>query len=319
MSTGGHPPVSVLLLAYQQQGLVRAALESLLAQEGEPLEIIASDDASTDGTHEEIVRTASAYRGPHRVVARRNEVNLGIGAHLNALVACSHGELLVTAAGDDLSEPSRVRELVSAWRQGGKRADLIASHLTDMDFDGRCGGIVTVDDLSQWTSAHAWTAQRPRVIGAAQAWTRRMFDRFGPLDPGIAYEDQVFAFRALSTGGGITLPRPLVRYRRGGTSARGRTETPADQLRRIGVQNGRHLAELRQMRADAERTDWREAVAPYLDAELRKQRYVSELMSAPGGRERLASMLGAAGVPWSWRWRKFWQVGRAAQRAAGTG
>src|SRR5574337_237921 len=97
------PRISVLLLACNQQATARAAAESVLAQQCEPLEIVLSDDASSDDTFGVLQAAARAYAGPHQVRVRRSEANLGIGGHYNALVAETRGELLVTAAGDDVS------------------------------------------------------------------------------------------------------------------------------------------------------------------------------------------------------------------------
>ncbi len=114
-----QPGISLLLLACNQQSTARAAaLSCSLAQDCEPLEIVLSDDASTDATFAELQAAAADYRGPHRVRTRRNEVNLGIGAHYNRLIAETRGALLVTAAGDDISLPQRVQR----WPRPGTRA-----------------------------------------------------------------------------------------------------------------------------------------------------------------------------------------------------
>ena len=80
------PRASLLLLAYNQERYAEEAARSCLAQESEPLEIVFSDDASSDRTHEILATIAAEYRGPHRVVVRRNETNLGITGHYNRLV-----------------------------------------------------------------------------------------------------------------------------------------------------------------------------------------------------------------------------------------
>ena len=93
------PRISLILLACNQQATVRAAAESCLAQLGEPIEIVMSDDASSDATFAELQAVADAYRGPHQVRARRNPVNLGIGAHYNHLMLETSGALIVTEIG----------------------------------------------------------------------------------------------------------------------------------------------------------------------------------------------------------------------------
>ena len=210
------PRASLLLLAYNQERFVEEAARSCLAQESEPLEIVFSDDASSDRTHEILATVAAAYRGPHRVVVRRNETNLGITGHYNRLVEASCGELLITAAGDDTSHPERAARLLAAWDATGGRADLVSSHLVDIDADGVEHGVLKVDDLAAVGGVDGWLRHRPFIVGAGHAFTRRMMQTFGPLDPQVHHEDQIMVFRALASGGAVTVDAPLVRYRRGG-------------------------------------------------------------------------------------------------------
>ena len=103
----GRPLATILLIAFNQQATVGAAIEAALAQTYTPLEVVISDDASSDNTWAEIVSAAGRYNGPNRIVLNRNPINLGIGAHLSHLVGLSHGEMLFIAAGDDVSLPDR--------------------------------------------------------------------------------------------------------------------------------------------------------------------------------------------------------------------
>lgn len=309
------PDITLILLAYNQQATVAQAAASCLAQSGEPIEILLSDDASSDDTGALLASAAASYRGPHQVRVNRNPHNLGIGAHLNRLVELARGELLVVAAGDDISLPDRVARVRAAWDATQRRADLIAHHLSDLDEHGVVGKTIVVDDLAQWRSAEAWVQRRPYVIGAGHAWTRRLFQRFGPLDAGVAYEDQVLGFRAVASGGALTLPEPLVQYRRGGTSARPDSFTAASVRERLRVQNSRHLAETRQLLADARSIRCGATVVNRLEAELRRQDYLASLLAAPDAYARLSVLFKAGGIDPSWRWRKFWStslVGLAA-------
>src|SRR5690606_870089 len=62
-----RPLVTFAVLAYQQEDLIRQAIEAAFAQTYSPLEIILSDDGSGDRTFEVIERMAAAYDGPHSV------------------------------------------------------------------------------------------------------------------------------------------------------------------------------------------------------------------------------------------------------------
>lgn len=232
MSLSAAPRATLILLTYNQRTHLEAAARACFGQIGEPIEILMSDDASTDGSFELMQSLAARYEGPHTVRIRRNERNLGIGGHYNQAIAACSGELLITAAGDDISLPHRVQTLLRAWDATGQTADLIASHVFDMSSDGRDLGVIEVGDLSRWRNAEAWVRKRPYVIGASHAFTKRMHKRFGPFDAALAYEDQVMTFRACCMGGGVTVSEPLVRYRRGGLSKVSRdANTPEGFLR----------------------------------------------------------------------------------------
>ena len=277
-----RPLVSVLLIAYRQADTVGAAIAGALAQTYEPLEILASDDASGDGTWEAMQRAVAGYTGPHRVVLNRNEHNLGIGAHLGALAQRAQGELLVVAAGDDVSLPQRCEQLVGAWLAQGRRPDLLASALADLDAEGRVHGEIVPSDLAAYTSLAQWAAQPPFVVGAAQAWTKRLFDRFGPLPPGTVAEDLVMVFRAIGSGGAITLREPLVQYRRGGISRRRRNLHARDVVERL-LKNNRHaLVETEQMLKDAAVMGRLDEIGPHLRGVLERECFIADLFAAPG-------------------------------------
>lgn len=299
------PLVSVILLAYNQQHMVRRAAQACLAQEGGPYEIVFSDDASTDDTFEELQRVAAAYRGPHRVTARRNEANVGIGEHYNQLVRATAGELIVTAAGDDVSLPHRVRRIVEAWEASGRRADLIASHVIDLDDDGRTHDVIRVDDLGPYRGVADWGESRPYIIGAGHAFTRRMMERFGPFQPTIAYEDQIMVFRAIAMGGAVTIDEPLVLYRRGGTSARPPVfDSTEHMVRWRDRQLRRELAEKQQLIADAEVAGCGDQVRKLLERSLRRDHYVMMLRDAPTREERWRMFRQAQYLPVGWRFKK---------------
>jgi glycosyltransferase involved in cell wall biosynthesis len=298
------PRISVLLLACNQQATARAAAESVLAQQCEPLEIVLSDDASSDATFEALRAAATAYTGSHQVRARRNPLNLGIGAHYNSLVADTRGALLVTAAGDDISLPHRVRRLAEAWDAGDQRADLIGSHYIDMAPDGTPGNAVVTDDLAQLT-LEQWCRRRPFSLGATHAFTRRMMERFGPFVDGLWYEDPVMSLRALLAGGGITVPEALVRYRRGGTSRWPLVSTGDDLVRWVRTQNRRVLAEILQHTLDARLAGIEAPVAAALAPTLARERYLEAMLDATDPAQRWLACRSATGLPLGWRLRKF--------------
>src|SRR3989442_13208365 len=131
------PLLTLAVAAFNQERFVRQAVEAAFAQTYSPLEIILSDDCSEDRTFEIICELAKAYRGPHRVVLNRNPVRRSIGGHVNRIVEISRGELILAAAGDDISLPQRAQMVYDAWEASGRQATSIHSGIIQIDEDGQ--------------------------------------------------------------------------------------------------------------------------------------------------------------------------------------
>ena len=292
----------MLLIAYRQPDTIARAVRAALAQTYSPLEIIASDDASDDATFAAMQAALAGYAGPHRIVLNRNPRNLGIGAHLSHLVGLSRGELLFVTAGDDVSLPQRCEVVVRAWLAHARRPDLIASALFDMDDGGGLHAAIVPSTLQRYRSVADWLADPPFVVGAAQAWTRRLFDRFGPLPAGVVAEDLIMVFRAVAgashdAGGAITLPEALVGYGRGGLSRRVRNRRARDVVERV-LKNNRHaLIEHEQLLRDAASVGQLAVVQAAFDAKLRRERFIRDVFAASGRRRKVGVALQAVGVP----------------------
>lgn len=205
------PLATFLLLTYNQEAFVREAVTGALAQTYSPLEIIISDDASTDRTFDILTEVVEGYQGPHVVSILRNEVNLGLIGHINKLVSIAEGELLILAAGDDFSFPERTHALVSLWEEN-RNVDAICSAFVKMDASGTEKGLGI---LESFVPTRKWLiTKKTHWFGCSAAYSKRLFTSFGP----IAYnttEDVVCYRRALLLGGLCYVQQPLVKYRIG--------------------------------------------------------------------------------------------------------
>lgn len=114
-----RPLVTFALFAYNQEEYIRKAIEAAFAQTYVPLEIVLSDDCSTDNTFAIMKMLAADYKGPHSVMVRKTEKNLGTLQHLAEVAQKAKGGLLVLAAGDDVSKPERVSLMVRYWVESG--------------------------------------------------------------------------------------------------------------------------------------------------------------------------------------------------------
>jgi glycosyltransferase involved in cell wall biosynthesis len=290
------PLVSILLIAYKQEHFVADAVRSALAQTYAPLEILISDDCSPDATHRVMLETVAAYQGPHRPQVFRTERNLGISAHVSKLARQSRGELLFVFAGDDISMPTRCERVVQEWLAQDRLPDLISSDMVDMDQFGALHGRIVLHSLEQFRCFDDWLTGNVRVTGASHAWSRRLFDRFGDMRPGIMAEDQIMAFRAIVSGGAINLREPLVQYRRGGLSGKRRWNSVGEFVARMRLTTFYLLNELEQLIADA-RTIGREAeMRDVLAPQLARERYRMAVFGGQGFLNKLSIALKASRV-----------------------
>ena len=86
MVTADQPRVSVLIISFNQKDYIVDAMESAVNQDYDHLEVIVSDDASTDGTSEIIAAYQKRY--PERLVALLHKDNVGITGNSIRLRYC---------------------------------------------------------------------------------------------------------------------------------------------------------------------------------------------------------------------------------------
>lgn len=208
------PNVTLLLLAYRQEDYVKEALSACLNQEEIVLEIIASDDASNDRTYSVMEEVSNGYSGPHHLIIRRNEKNMGVIGHLNLLMSLATCEYIVVAAGDDISFPLRAANMLKMF-EADKNIYAIYANAICITPDGeRLNALYSAEEVTReinWKNlASAGTAH---ITGCGLAWRRSVFDRFGPLHEGLQAEDQIIPFRAALMGKVAYSPEPELYYR----------------------------------------------------------------------------------------------------------
>jgi glycosyltransferase involved in cell wall biosynthesis len=206
--------LSYVLLTYNQRATVAAAVRSALAQDVQPMEIVISDDCSSDGTFAEVEAAVDDYQGPHKVILNRNPKNLGLAGNLDKVHELSTGDVIIAAAGDDISLPHRSQRILDTF--AAQEPLLLCSYAKVIDPDGAA---VTGDFKTalfyrgNWTLAGA-ARSKSLYIGATGAWHRSLYTDYGPIDP-ESYEDLVLGFRAALLNRVAIIEEELVQYRLG--------------------------------------------------------------------------------------------------------
>lgn len=216
MTNNERPLITFVVMAYNQEGYIREAVEGAFSQAYSPLEIILSDDCSSDKTFDIMQKMVAEYHGPHTIILNRNETNQGIGGHVNRLVELSKGELIVGSAGDDISLPERTQRTYEAWEASNREAYSIFSNAVIIDENGIEKGLRFSDKPEiPNTINDSLRALTCRVTGCTHAFHKDLFIKFGDMSANIIMEDNVIPFRALLLNKKIVyINDVLVKYRR---------------------------------------------------------------------------------------------------------
>ena len=232
------PLVTIGIKCLNLEKYIGDAIRSAFSQTYRPLEIVISDDGSTDGTWrvvEETVRQCA--RTDIDVVLNRNPVNLGNCGNWEKVCSLAKGEWIFKFDGDDISEPTRVERIMSKVAEGDTSA---SSACVLISLNGRSVG-------SRAASVPG------EAFGAVMAFHRATFDRFPRVTYPRVMDDVVWTNRARMLGEHCRVDEPLVRYRLGS----GVVGAFANTRRGIRICNRTALDEAEQLRLDAAgRPEW---------------------------------------------------------------
>jgi glycosyltransferase involved in cell wall biosynthesis len=134
------PTVSIGLPVFNGENFVKHAIESILTQDYDNLELVISDNASTDLT-EDICRDFARRDG--RVKYSRNKTNFGAAANYNQTFHLATGSLFKWAAHDDECMPGYLRRCVETFEGSSARVSLVYPRAELINEKGAVIGIDT--------------------------------------------------------------------------------------------------------------------------------------------------------------------------------
>lgn len=106
------PKVSVIVPIYNQVRFIRETVDSVLGQDHLNIELVLSDDGSTDGTSD--VLCEYARQEPARVKLVASEENTGIPGAFNRALDAHTGDYIAWLGGDDVMLPGKLSRQVAA-------------------------------------------------------------------------------------------------------------------------------------------------------------------------------------------------------------
>jgi GT2 family glycosyltransferase len=239
IADGSQPQVDVGVVTWNTAELTTQALRRLLdTTQGCGLRLLVHDNASTDGTPEQL-----AHEVPEAEVEASNE-NLGFARAVNRLLARSTAPWFLALNSDAWPEPGAVASLVAAAEQHPKaaavaprllRPDGTVEHSTHpfpsngMALLDAFGGRRWLPHSYQeaWCLEGAWHHDRPRrvdwAVGAALLMRREAIEEIGGFDERffMYVEDVEWCWRANTMGWEIRFePAAVVRHVGGASGTR---------------------------------------------------------------------------------------------------
>ena len=166
------------------------AVDSALRQTYSPLEIVLSDQGSTDRTFDVITDFASRYDGPNKVSVmkcRDTEAKgmAGLNRHIDCIMKNVDADVFIFNSADDWSHPDRTARVVKAFEDH------------DPDYVGTMVEFMSEDKVSEGFSLYPHESKfvtvkeiiENRIGGSFScSWSRSFYERFGPI-PGAVGPD----------------------------------------------------------------------------------------------------------------------------------
>ncbi len=119
MGIKNNPLVSIIVITYNQQEYIEECILSIINQNYENIEIIISDDCSTDNTSKILYKLKKKY--DDKIILNFSKINRGITANSNSALNMCKGEYICFTGGDDIFFKSKIQEQIKWIEQSPQR------------------------------------------------------------------------------------------------------------------------------------------------------------------------------------------------------
>lgn len=219
MTSGDRPKVSVILPAYNMGEYVGSAVESVLDDDLQDIEVIAIDDGSTDDTGAVLDSFADSGSGRHdRRVQVIHQDNAGKSVAVNHGLERARGEYIAFLDADDTVPPGGLAARYRAASAGETKADFVVGGFEVIDERGEVQGERPPPRISDPRDLGRRFYLRPTTPFHLNAGllSRELVAEVGPFDPRLQRcIDGDYAIRTLGCAETVrTVDRVVYRYRK---------------------------------------------------------------------------------------------------------
>lgn len=207
------PLISVIIPTYNRRRKVLHAVQSVLDQTYSPIEIIVSDDASTDRT--ESALSEFIQHKDSRVRYVRSEENRGVSAARNRGIALARGEYIAFLDSDDSWDPQKIERQVAVARTLGPDAFVFCGFRLCDESGAHTIKLLTLDRQEGPCLVSPEENPLEKSIPPPGGWliSSSFIQKVGLFDEKMkTFEDADFAYRIYTAGfKGYYISEPFVR------------------------------------------------------------------------------------------------------------
>ncbi len=180
--------VSVLIVTFNSESVIRECLDSLMVQDYDDFEILIYDNASSDRTCE----IAEKYRGS-KIRLIKGRFNKGFGFALNRLAELASGEIIASLNPDTVAENEWIKNAVRHF--GGDDVGMVSSRVHFRDNPGlldSAGHLIYPDGLNRGRGHNQLFSDRYGVVedvifpsGSAGFYRKKLYLELGGIDESL--------------------------------------------------------------------------------------------------------------------------------------
>ena len=200
-----NPKVSVVIPVYNSELFIAEAIESVLNQTYNNIELIVVNDCSTDKTADIL----NNYSGKINIIT--NERNIGVSLSRNRGLSEMTGEYFAPLDADDVCLPYRLSKGVE-FLQSNKSCVLVGGQVSYIDSHSKCLGTSNYPTTEEEVTAHIW--RRNPIAHSSLLARAELVKSLGMYDSSLEVcEDYDLLFRLLRHGYLANLSEVVVKYR----------------------------------------------------------------------------------------------------------
>lgn len=197
--------VSIILPTYNRSNLLPYAINSILTQTYQNIELIVIDDNSQDKTNEIV----HSFNDP-RIKYLKNDSNLKLPRTLNRGFSIAKGDYLTWTSDDNLFSVQAIEKMVDTLKKPDN--DFVYADyflFSDQDSNGHPLNPIPIKQ------ADILQLEKSNHIGACFMYSRRLYEHIGDYDPSLfLVEDYDFFIRASKQYHFVHLSEALYYFRR---------------------------------------------------------------------------------------------------------